>query len=496
MKKYLFIPVLMALVVLIYSIALSPESIAPDGSVNLLLGKELLDGRYSYGFLHRMPLIPSLCSLLYPGFGVGTARFIMPLIFMVLSIPVTFLFAREFTKSGEAALLSSVLLLAFPEFWRWGMGVLTDIPLMVFAAALLYLFLRALKDKGYFVPCGIVLGLGMVTKLSFTILPVFLLLYLIWKRRDLFRAREFWACVIIGAAIFLAAFALISGMGGEAIGGSASQIEQILGQLNHPNKPFIFNLWNDLYRIAFFPLAIFLPFGIYGTWKRRMPVLGMVLIYSISLFLIFPVLWSLKLRYLSSLYPVLMVFVAEGFLFLRGRLNGRVVAVVFAALFAVSFVNSMQLVSLDSNTYWGVRSLSDYAKTLEGKIASDYMPHYLNISNDVLLGGLHDEAVNAFFSNISHRLAKESGISYIILSVYADYGRYLNETGASPETYPMQFCLIELPFIMRPYSAERPPPDYRMHSALYRKIEGDPGFEKVKDIYRGEQPIFSIYRVL
>jgi hypothetical protein len=197
------------------------------------------------------------------------------------------------------------------------------------------------------------------------------------------------------------------------------------------------------------------------------------------------------LRYFSPVFPAVMILIAEGYLFVRERYKKRqrLVDVIFILLAAASLVNTFYLISLDSGSLWGADQLASYTSGLDGLVASDYLPHYLNLTSDVFM----DTAVSQeiFYGNFSKEILKENNIKYVVLSLYDEWNRRPN-TSASFHPY---FGPIEISFVSRPYSNGRIPPDYSFGSALYRELESDPSYVKINEIKRGEQAVFIVYEV-
>jgi len=485
-----FLAVLILLAALMYTVFFSVHSEAPDAAVNLLLGKEAIDGDYSETFFHRMPLVPFAYSAAYlKGLGVEAARFLMPLLFIIIAIVGGYYFLKE-VAGEKKAMYASLLLLAFPMFWRWGAKPLSDTALMAFSMLLLYFFYRALKDKKYFYWCGIILGLGMATRLSFIILPGVLFIYLLFRRRDVFRKKELWVCVIAAVIIFSVFFGAVFMLRGEADivqfgyitsratgqGYQSALMEVLMGGESVSLLYFL--------KLSLFPLIIFFPFGVWALWKRgkRLPIA-----YFFVFLALFIGIWTIRLRYFSPLYPILMLFVVEGFMYLRGRFNPRrMLDIAFAALVVVSFANAAFLVSLDSNTYWGVDVLAGYTETLDGRIASYYMLEYLDITNSVIRNQTVIDDI--FFKEFSYQLLKDNGVDYLVVSVYDEFRRSPTEGQCMVDFGPFQ--------IERPCTSERPPTDYTFRSEWHGRIQLDSRMQLVKEIKREGQDLFQVYKVL
>ena len=126
-----FLSVSLIVAVVIYISVFPYNSMYPDESSNLLLGRNILDGNYPNDFLQRMPLLPIIASLSYAvGLDAYHIKFLVPLAFTILSLLSVYLLAG-LVCGKKTAMWSVVLLLSFPIFWRWTIRFMQDIPLLV-----------------------------------------------------------------------------------------------------------------------------------------------------------------------------------------------------------------------------------------------------------------------------------------------------------------------------------------------------------------------------
>jgi hypothetical protein len=479
-------------IVLYASFCLS-RTLAPDETGNLLLGKKILQLQYPEDFLQRMPLVPMIISAFFIlGLQPYAILIVIPLLFILLSVPITYFFARQFAGARTAA-LSVVSLLVFFVFWRWGIYVLTDIPLMVFMTLSLHFFLKGLKDERNFYYFGLFLGLSSITKLTFIILPLLILAYIaVAKKASLLRKRKLWIGVLMAIAIFSAAFAATYIMKQSVSADMAGRIEDRLsGERDMVIMQILtgaeYTSATQFLQLALFPLLVFAPFAV----CRKFHMKRLLLAYIGIFLLFFVTIWVVRLRYFSPLYPVVMILIAEGYFFLREhcKKQKKIVDAAFVLLAAASLMNTFYLISLDSGSLWGADQLAAYTSGLDGLIASDYLPHYLNLTGDVMMNTTVTKAI--FYGNFSDGLLKENSIKYVVLSLYDEWNRR-PDTSASFHPY---FGPIEIPFISRPYSNGRIPPDYSFESALYRELASDPSLRKINEIKKGEQTVFIVYEV-
>ncbi len=493
--RHRFMISVVVLAIVVFSLSFSPEVLTGDGSTYILLGKHIAEGRYTQTFFHRMPLIPSMFAAMYAaGFSVTMIRFLIPLAFIILSLVATNLLVRELA-GPKKAMISTMLLFAFPQFWRWGIKFLVDIPMLALTAFSVYFFIRGLKERKHFLYMAVPLALGMLTKLTFFLVPPILILYLIIRDRKALVSKEFIAGMLIPVVIFLLVFLTVTSMRSAddfmqidfLVERSASQ------EGSTPFKQLMTGTYTDmahLYKLALFPVLVFAPFGLIGLWKgkRRFSLFFFALL-AIMFFFISPV----RLRLYSPLYPFLMVFSAEGLAYLTelfGKRHAkRIITAAFFALLLISFIDAMYLVSLDIGMQWGAVTLSEYAATLDGRIASEYMPGFLNVTSDVISD---NEWVKATFNdNFTYGMIEEAGADYVIISIYREFGR-----NPTDDTYHPYLGPIEISMVSRPYTGDRVPPGYTFRSVLFEKIDRDPRLSKVKEISNPSgQTIFLVYGV-
>ncbi|MBN2331329.1 MAG: glycosyltransferase family 39 protein [Candidatus Aenigmarchaeota archaeon] len=486
------VPVILVAVA-VYSFGFAPEAITPDGSTYMLLGKNMMLGRYPDTFFHRMPMLPLVFALLSSaGLQILFIRFLVPLAFIILALASTYLLVRELAGVWHAR-LATVLLLCFPQFWRWGAKFLVDIPLLSFSALSLYFMLRGLRDEKYFLHMGAVFSIGVLTKLTFFLVPLAIMIYLLVTRRKVFLNKRFLAGLLLPCIVFSAAFLAVS------LSRSADDFMQISFLVERsvddealtPFTQLLTGQYSDilnLAKLAMFPVLIFLPFGVYAFIKRRK---GLSLFYVTFLSLFFFFLSPVRLRLYSPLYPFIMLFTAEGLSFLLDGIDSRharaAAVASFSVLLLVSFADALFLLSLDFGMNWGINTLSSYTGGLNGMIASEYIPHYLNITSDVVID--KEWSAGFFRGNGSRSLLQKKCVDYVILSVYGEFAR-----NPSEETYHPMLGPFEITFIERPYTGERVPPDFTFGSELYRRLESDPGYTKINEIRNPDgQLVFVIY---
>jgi hypothetical protein len=151
-------------------------------------------------------------------------------------------------------------------------------------------------------------------------------------------------------------------------------------------------------------------------------------------------------------------------------------------LLLVTFVNAIYTLRAEESEYLGAEKLSGYVNSLEGNIATEYRPGYLNASTD--------KNIIRLAGNCDDNWVANNNISYVILSIFREFKRVPVTVYTHPKYGP-----FDIKFGNGTYLYFKPPPDYQFQSELYKRLENRSKYEKVKEIYRDEQVIFVVYKV-
>ena len=452
------------------------NSLSPDEDMYIYLGKLILNGEYPYNFVRISPLLPSLVSLfLSAGFSVHTIRLLIPLIFMNSALVTTYYFAKTLYTKKEA-IIATLVLFSFPFFWKWGLNVLLDIPLITFSLLfLLFFYLGAEKEKKYWFLSAILLALACLLKKSAILLipPAFLYL-LITKKWKLMLTKEFILSAIFVPFFYILVFAIFHVL-------TASTID-IVGEAQAGIPTIIKNV--DVKEVVCLVLAPILLFGIFGFSKRKEDIF--VCLSTLSFIIFFLLAGHLRLRYWAPILPLFAIFAASGYLRLRERFTSvekkKIISLIFVILLLVTFVNAIYTSHAEESEYWGAEELSGYVNSLEGNIATEYRPGYLNASTD--------KSISLLAGKFDDKWIENNNINYVILSIFREFKRSPVTVYNHPKYGP-----FDITFVNETYCYHKPPPDYQFQSELYKRLENSSKYEKVKEIYRDEQVIFVVYKV-
>ena len=507
LKRSMFLPLIcMSMTALILVLA-HPESICPDENSYISLGKSIVNGEhYSCGFPDARIIIPSLIALfLSIGFDIYTIQFLIPLIFMNLTIIVTYFLAK--TMYGEKeAIIVTLFLFTFPFFWQWGLSILTDIPLAALSSLfILFFYLGVEKEKKYLPIAAIFLLLAFFTKSSAILLIPPAFLYLLIANKRLILTKEFIISVVIVPLLFLLVYILFHIFLSANMDTAASS-----------RSLYIPISYLEMLSLGYAPALLFGVFGV--SREKRTVFLGLIILTFFTFFCLI----NFHVRNLSPLFPIFGIFVARGYINLRSRFNGKkIIDLVLIIFLVISVANSLYLVDSSKDARWGVVTLSKHVNLMEenATIASNYNSGYLNVSTskNVITIPYYWEVdgemidVEKFWSIVTNKSAPNSSryaelyksgkikpyfnyhfddewiednhVDYVILSIYAE--------GHSSEIkyhYP-KYAWIEVPFIKIPtYNS-----NLKFQSKLYEICEEK--YEKVDEIYKENQLIFNIYKV-
>jgi len=485
-----------------------PESIYPDENFYISLGKSIVsDGYYGFDFPDARPIIPSLIALfLFIGFDIYTIQFLIPLIFMNLTLIVTYFLVKTLYGDKEA-IIATLFLFTFPFFWCYGLSMLIDIPLAALSSLfILFFYLGVEKERKYLPISAIFLLLAFFTKSSAILLIPPAFLYLLIANKRLILTKEFIITVIIVPVLFLFVFGCFHIFLSANMGASVAS-----------RSLYIPINYLEMLTLGYAPALLFGFFGI--SREKRTVFLGL----TILTFFTFFCLINFHVRYLSPLFSIFGIFVACGYMNLRNRFNRKmIVDLVLIIFLVISVVNSLYFIDLSNNGGWGVVTLSKHVNAIEGNatIASDYNSGYLNVSTSknvipipryyVFNNGMIEieyfwsiatnksnpnssryaelyksGKIKPYFYYFDDKWIEDNHVDYVILSIYAE--------GHSSEMryrHP-KYAGTEIPFIKIPIAIY--PSNSKFRSQLYKICEEK--YERADEIYKDNDLAFIIYKV-
>ena len=508
LKKSLFLLIACLSMTALILVLAHPESICPDENWYISQGKKLVDGGdYEYAFPDARPIIPFIIALFMSiGFDIYAIQFLIPLIFMNLTIIVTYFLAK--TMYGEKeAIIATLFLFTFPFFWQFGLSLMVDIPLAALSSLfILFFYLGVEKDKQYLPISAIFFLLAFLTKASAILLIPPAFLYLLIANKRLILTKEFIISVVIVPMLFLFVFGIFHIFLSSNIGGAPLASRSLYVPISYL----------EILSLGYAPALLFGLFGL--SREKRTIFLGLIVLTVFAFFCLI----NFHVRNLSQIFPIFGIFVARGYLNLRNRVNRKkIVDLVLIIFFVISVVNSLYLVDLSNNGRWGVVTLSKHVNAIEGNIttASDYNPSYLSTATAKSVIRIpryyefNDEVVEIeyfwsiatatnksdpnssryaelyksgkikpYFYYFDDEWIKDNHVDYVILSIY--------EEGRSSEMryHHPKYAWVEVPFIETPiYNSDL------FQSRLYKLCEEK--YERVDEVYKENRLIFIIYKI-
>ena len=483
---YLFILTICFVTTFLILIFAHPNSLtSPDECVYLHLGKGIVDGDdYRFGFPDGRPVVPSIIAFFfYLGFDIVTVRLLIPLIFMNLALISTYALGKTLFGRKEA-FIATLFLFTFPYFWHFGTAMYVDIPLTMFTTLFLLFFYLGIEEDEKFLPISaIFISIALLVKMNAILFIFVAFFYLIVRKKlDICRKKEFIISAMIIPLSFLIIYTIFHVFMSAKI--DFSNVGVAASVAFHPF---------EILRLGFAPILVLTIFGI-SKEKRS--------IYLCLPILTFFVFWAIigrffALRHFTPLFPIVGILIAVGFFKLLNKYNKKFICTLFIVLLAVSFVHAAYLNDYHKETSWGIITLSTSVNELEGtgKVAVDHFEtaYYLTASTDKDIIGAYKSSgevppVTYTYHIITDDWIQKNNIEYIILSVYGEQCR----TEFKDYFHP-KFLMVEVPFMKRYNYNRLPQSNYPFQSELYNSFEQK--YEKVGEIYKGNQKIFVIYKV-
>lgn len=483
---YLFIFTICLVTTFLILIFAHPSSLTSvDECAYLHLGKCIVDGSdYYHGFPDGRLVIPSIIALfLYLGFDIVAVRLVIPIIFMNLALISTYAFGKTLFERKEA-IIATLFLFTFPFFWDFGTTTMVDIPLTTFTTLfLLFFYLGIEKDVKFLPISAIFISIALLTKMSAILFIFSAFFYLVIRRRwDICRKKEFIISALIIPLSFLTAYAIF-----HVFMSANIDFSNVEGGLTVPFRTF------EILRLGFAPILVLTIFGI--AKDRRS-------IYLCLPILVFFVFWAITgrffaLRHFTPHFPIIGILIATGFFKLLNRYNKKFICMLLIVLLAVSFVHAVYLQDYHKTTGWGITSLSASVNELDGnvKVAIDVLGpgYYLRASTDkdiIYAFKLSGHYLNTTYTydSITDEWIQKNNVDYLILSIYGEKWR----TNYKDYIHP-KFLMIEVPFIKIYDASKLSQLNYQFQSELYHLCEKK--YEKIDEIYKGEQKVFVIYKV-
>ena len=261
-------------------------------------------------FLLKPPLMQWLIAICYHLGGVGefTTRF--PGAFLTaLGVPLLYIIGRLVFLKTPPALFSTLVYLTLLPVVRHGRLAMLDGMAISFFLILLFCILKARDQKKYAIGIGLCLGLitltkGMLVMVFIVIAGTFVIAN---KQLDLLKNPYFWIGLFLGNFPAIGWYIAQWQYYGDAFLKVHFQ-DQAFDRLGTAVEGNTGPIWYYLLEIIkySFPWLLFLPQGLYLSWKNRSTAWGSLVFFSTVIYFTIVSLMSTKLPwYIMPIYPFL-----------------------------------------------------------------------------------------------------------------------------------------------------------------------------------------------
>ncbi len=310
-----------------------------DEVVHLNGGSFLYWGNYEKFVLSSFypPLLDVLTFLSFSVLGVSLfAARLVPTLFSILALWTVFELAYRM-YNGKVALLAAVLLGVMPAyFWLSGYALL-EVMLVFFTTASILFFYRWLtthKDRNM-VFCGLMLGLGLLTKYQMIVAAIIILVSILFLARNQLKlAYKKFALAIVAAVAVVVPWIIVA---------YDVYADQLLSQwlyalqVGNPERsvysarfpvPLFYLIemvwpYDTFHPISIFVYAAGLAGLVFLAWRRSRED-KLVLIWFLCILVFFTLITNKDWRYVMPLFPAIAIAAAAGAVALYGKLTNAV----------------------------------------------------------------------------------------------------------------------------------------------------------------------------
>ena len=290
----------------------------------------------TYGYYP--PLYDVITTVFFHVFGVSaTSGRLTAVIFSLLSIWITFKFAKR-TYDSKTALISSVLLGVMPGFFWLSRVTMLETMLIFFFTVTLFFFFTWLsknKDKSKsLILTGLALGIGILAKYQVFVSVFVMIAGILWLNRNKLKLRfsKLLLIVILAVAVVVPWFTAVYIANGAETFQDLLYVMQEGGQdraqysARFPAPIFylIEMTWpfNDIpVHPVSLPLYVLglLGLGLFA-WRRK-PEDKLLLSWFIVVYVFFTIIPNKQWRYIIPVFPVLAISAASLITFLYGKIS-------------------------------------------------------------------------------------------------------------------------------------------------------------------------------
>jgi len=285
------------------------------------------DFSYSPAFL--APTFPFTLSFFYFIFGVSEAvSRAVPIIFGILGIIAVYYLGKRLYDE-EIGLYSALFIAILPLHWFYSIRVMTDAVFVFLSAIFILLFFLSLKKEKLLIPTAVIGVLIFLIKYIGIIFLIFFLVYLLWKKRSVFKGKYFWISVVLGLIVISPWIFNNVSVFDHPFGAVFSQVDVNVPEVYHPFHIVYYILSSHI------EFALFIPFVIFGIYylARRPNEKNKFMFLFLIIGLIVLSLWTVeRYRYLLPLMPVFAVITAFSFRRIREKWGEKILLIIVILL--------------------------------------------------------------------------------------------------------------------------------------------------------------------
>ena len=421
-----------------------------DEAVYLSLATNILEGNgywmNSFGTeSFRPPMFPVMIASIWAVAGINVTLIrVLPIIFAILGIIVTYLLGRELF-SKEVGVLSSFLLATSHLFLFYSDKMLTE-SLFIFLSLLsLYVFFIGIKTKKnvYFLLFGVLGSLSMLTRYAGALLFFLYILYPLYlqiRKKGIYKTWGYWAGIGIFIVFAVSPLGLHAFYFGDPLGGIKENSAAVDGVYYGGGPEFYFVNWFSIFGyVGIFALPGLLYFR---KWDNNKFFFALIFVIILLFFMFLP---RKEERYLLHYFSLFTMLMSLGVVWIKDRLKkdhlkiGLLILVVILAGFSyLTAINNLSN-SEDSKalTMAGLY-LSD--QDITGRIMTQNMPiiHYLS-GKEVIYFPDNLQELDAYI--------QEHQVEYIVLHIWEPtYPEYVwdHSDGKKPSEVFDRFSLEQI----------------------------------------------------
>ena len=160
---------------------------------------------FDFGYYSKPPMIAWVIKLFTSVCGDSEFCIKLPSAILYFLSSVFIYFSAVNLYDRRVAFFASLIFFTLPSVFLSSIIIATDSVFLFFWSLALYLFIKVLKkDRAYlWVLLGVSIGFGLLSKYTMIFFPIGALIYLAFKRRDVFRNKNFYISSILAFLIFL-----------------------------------------------------------------------------------------------------------------------------------------------------------------------------------------------------------------------------------------------------------------------------------------------------